>query len=51
VSAIHDALIVNSDIDEKLVKGHVLLREGSDQIAMLEASNGEHWDTIHFGII
>ena len=51
VSWSHDALVVNRDIDKELVERDVLLRVSSDEIVILQASDGQHRSAVELGII
>jgi len=51
VRTAHHAVVVNGDVDEKLVKLDVLLLEGTGDVVELHAGDSEYRLLIHLGVI
>jgi len=47
----HDSIVVAGDIDEKLVKLHILLLEGASKVLELHPGDRKHRLLIQFGIV
>ena len=47
----HDAVVVDADVLKQLVELDILLRQGADQVVVLQARDGEHRLAIELGVV